>query len=410
MLNRHPHIAQILFTAAIALLTSTNSIAQKLTQTQTTTIRNTITRYLGKEANLRVLENGKAAFLPIGKDTFYNIHGLRYVFQLKGDSAIRLDKSVYHGSNFYRYLFQYDGKMMSLGGYGQFVTNRNLEAFNPESHEWYLIQTKGDIPPSIKGSGLRFGDYVYVLNNCIDGNSVRETQVDDHFYRLDLKTMTWTAYREFREDHLLTDPHDFFYLQDYVIAKGLNYSFVYNLKTQEFIYHNNDALGLKQFNGYNTNINKNSLKIWVLDSAQTVVKDPQRDLDALWKEHQHLAKPLILNPSWLQQYPIETLVFTSLAICMSILGLWLLKRKKWQHNGSTQHPLVAKILDSTQESFTQEELDQLLGIAHMEGESKKTKRHRLLTVIDAQYPGLIERHKDSADKRRFLYFVHRNEE
>ena len=310
MLNRRPHIAQILFTAAIALLTSTNSIAQKLTQTQTTTIRNTITRYLGKEANLRVLENGKSAFLPIGKDTFYNIHGLRYVFQLKGDSAIRLDKSVYHGSNFYRYLFQYDGKMMSLGGYGQFVTNRNLEAFNPESHEWYLIQTKGDIPPSIKGSGLRFGDYVYVLNNCIDGNSVRETQVDDHFYRLDLKTMTWTAYREFREDHLLTDPHDFFYLQDYVIAKGLNYSFVYNLKTQEFIYHNNDALGLKQFNGYNTNINKNSLKIWVLDSAQTVVKDPQRDLDALWKEHQHLAKPLILDPSWLQQYPIETLVFT----------------------------------------------------------------------------------------------------
>ena len=71
---------------------------------------------------------------------------------------------------------------------------------------------------------------------------------------------------------------------------------------------------------------------------------------------------------------------------------------------------MTKFLDRNLDSFTQEELDQLLGIAHMEGESKKTKRHRLLTVIDAQYPGLIERHKDSADKRRFLYFVHRNEE
>jgi len=69
---------------------------------------------------------------------------------------------------------------------------------------------------------------------------------------------------------------------------------------------------------------------------------------------------------------------------------------------------VTKILLHPQTSLTLDELDTLLEIAHMEGESKKTKRHRLLTLIDGQYPGLIERQKDSTDKRRFLYYIHKN--
>jgi len=382
--------------------------AQRLTTNQTQTIRNTILQNLGKEANLRVLENGKGAFLPIGKDTLFNIHGLRYVFKLKGDSAIRLDKSVYHGSNFHRYLFQHDGKMMALGGYGMFVTNNNLEAFNPEAHEWYLIKTHGDIPKSIRGSGLRFGNFIYVLNNCIDGNNLTDSKMDDHFYRLDLNTMEWTRYREFREEFRQCIIHEFFYLKDFVIAKGLNHSFIFNLNTREYIYGDNDALGIKQFNGYNTNVHDNFLDAWILDSAQTVVKDPQRDIQSLWKENLKLAKPLTLDPSLLQQYPLETGGLI-LGIFLLIGGLLTYRKlHKNKANRASSHPLVTKILLHPQTSLTLDELDTLLEIAHMEGESKKTKRHRLLTLIDGQYPGLIERQKDSTDKRRFLYYIHKN--
>ena len=382
--------------------------AQRLTTNQTQTIRNTILQNLGKEANLRVLENGKGAFLPIGKDTLFNIHGLRYVFKLKGDSAIRLDKSVYHGSNFHRYLFQHDGKMMALGGYGMFVTNNNREAFNPEAHEWYLIKTHGDIPKSIRGSGLRFGNFIYVLNNCIDGNNLTDSKMDDHFYRLDLNTMEWTRYREFREEFRQCIIHEFFYLKDFVIAKGLNHSFIFNLNTREYIYGDNDALGIKQFNGYNTNVHDNFLDAWILDSAQTVVKDPQRDIQSLWKENLKLAKPLTLDPSLLQQYPLETGGLI-LGIFLLIGGLLTYRKlHKNKANRASSHPLVTKILLHPQTSLTLDELDTLLEIAHMEGESKKTKRHRLLTLIDGQYPGLIERQKDSTDKRRFLYYIHKN--
>jgi hypothetical protein len=382
--------------------------AQRLSTNQTQTIRNTILQNLGKEANLRVLENGKGAFLPIGKDTLFNIHGLRYVFKLKGDSAIRLDKSVYHGSNFHRYLFQHDGKMMALGGYGMFVTNNNLEAFNPEAHEWYLIKTHGDIPKSIRGSGLRFGNFIFVLNNCIDGNNLTDSKMDDHFYRLDLNTMEWTRYREFREEFRQCIIHEFFYLKDFVIAKGLNHSFIFNLNTREYIYGDNDALGIKQFNGYNTNVHDNFLDAWILDSAQTVVKDPQRDIQSLWKENLKLAKPLTLDPSLLQQYPLETGGLI-LGIFLLIGGLLTYRKlHKNKANRASSHPLVTKILLHPQTSLTLDELDTLLEIAHMEGESKKTKRHRLLTLIDGQYPGLIERQKDSTDKRRFLYYIHKN--
>ncbi len=388
---------------------NTNSFAQKLTPNQTKTIRNTVIRYLGKEANLRVLETGKAAFLPVGKDTLFNIHGLRYVFKLKGDSAIRIDQSVYHGSNFYRYLFQHDGKMMSLGGYGMFVTNNNLEAFNAEAREWYLVKTHGDIPNSIKGAGLRFGHFIFVLNNCIDGNNVDDARADDHFYRLDLRDMTWTQFKEFRSDHLKLLPHDFFYLKDYVITKGQHHSFIYNLKTQEYIYCNNDAVGIKQFNGYNTNVHDNQLEIWILDSAQTVIKDPHRDIDALWNENKKNAKHLELNPSIWQQYPNEANIGIIIILLLLTGGLWFKKQRKQKRTTHKLHPLVNKILSSDKTELTQDELDQILSIDHMEGESKKTKRHRLLAMVESQYPGLIEREKDSTDKRRFLYNIHKNQ-
>lgn len=58
-------------------------------------------------------------------------------------------------------------------------------------------------------------------------------------------------------------------------------------------------------------------------------------------------------------------------------------------------------------SLTIEELDALFEIDHMENESKKSKRHRLLTTIKTNHPGFITRVKDENDKRRFVYLVDR---
>lgn len=409
MKSRQIHIA-IALTVTIGIWLIPQSLySQRLTKKQAETIRNTIIRYHGKDANLRVLETGKNAFLPIGNDTLFNTHGLRYVFHLKGDSAIRLDKSVYHGSNFNRYMFAYDGKMMALGGYGMFVTNHNLEAFNTKNKEWYLIKTHGDVPNSILGAGLKFGNDVYIINNNIDGDGLHEHVADPYFYRLNLSTMTWTRYREFRPTHQNFLTRDYFYLKDYVIVTGQHQSIVYNLKTKEYILADNDALGLKQFIGYNTNVYDNTLEIWILDSNQTVVKVPQRDVEALWQENKKLAQPLELNPNLFQQYPTHFIGIGSSVLIILFVAILIRRHQKRRKHHQHFHPLVQKILSHHQSHLDQDELDELLEIAHMEGESKKTKRHRLLTMIDGQYPGLITREKDSSDKRRFLYFIQKND-
>jgi len=221
--------------------------------------------------------------------------------------------------------------------------------------------------------------------------------------------MTWTRYREFRPTHQNFLTRDYFYLKDYVIVTGQHQSIVYNLKTKEYILADNDALGLKQFIGYNTNVYDNTLEIWILDSNQTVVKVPQRDVEALWQENKKLAQPLELNPNLFQQYPTHFIGIGSSVLIILFVAILIRRHQKRRKHHQHFHPLVQKILSHHQSHLDQDELDELLEIAHMEGESKKTKRHRLLTMIDGQYPGLITREKDSSDKRRFLYFIQKND-
>ena len=52
-----------------------------------------------------------------------------------------------------------------------------------------------------------------------------------------------------------------------------------------------------------------------------------------------------------------------------------------------------------------EELDELLGIEHMDVDSKKFKRNRMINEMNQRHPDFITRIKDDTDKRRFLYQI-----
>ena len=68
-------------------------------------------------------------------------------------------------------------------------------------------------------------------------------------------------------------------------------------------------------------------------------------------------------------------------------------------------PIAKKILSTLKTTFDIDELDTLLEISHMESDSRKLKRHRLLSDLEKTHPGLIERHKDETDKRRYIYII-----
>ena len=67
--------------------------------------------------------------------------------------------------------------------------------------------------------------------------------------------------------------------------------------------------------------------------------------------------------------------------------------------------IVQNFIDLKSEELSWEEMDKILNISHLEGDSRKLRRHRLLKDFPK---GMITRRKDDKDKRRFIYFIDRS--
>jgi hypothetical protein len=94
-----------------AFLNAINLVAQTLTPKQEQTIRELISKHYYDEGFNVQLNLGESSFCVIGKDTFFNPPGYRYIFKLSGDTLVRIDKSKFHGSNFNRYFFEHENKL-----------------------------------------------------------------------------------------------------------------------------------------------------------------------------------------------------------------------------------------------------------------------------------------------------------
>jgi len=396
----------ILLLTIIGLIFLPNtSIAQRLSLKQQLLIEKTLEPILQEEAGKHELLMGKGAFVQLGQDTLLNIHGLRYLFKITGDTVIRLDKSVYHGSNYYRYLFEYNGQIFTMGGYGQFVTNNNLESFNFDNKEWYLVKTTGQKPSYIKGCVIRVKDQLYLFSNSLSGNSIEENISDSYFYQLDLPSLTWKRFPIVQSELQNFQAEIILYTTDYIVVLDNRNAMLIHPKTLEFIQVTQEELGIKT-SYQNISVDNNSLFFSNDIHHPSNENLPGVSMVTFWNNHKSKAKKINLNPTYFQQYPKEMLISILLGFVLLVFAIVIflknrIKRKK-------QTPLIQRIIRHNSKTLTTEELDQLLGIDHMELESRKAKRHRILAQIEVASPGLIHRIKDESDKRRFVYFVSRD--
>jgi hypothetical protein len=413
ILKHHPYGIKIkshgliilLLTIVGSLLLPNTIIAQRLSLKQQLLIEKTIQPILQEEAGKHELLLGKGAFVQLGQDTLFNIHGLRYLFKITSDSVIRLDKSIYHGSNFWRYLFEYNGQIFTLGGYGQFVTNNNLESFNFDSKEWYLVKTSGQKPSFIKGCVIRVKDQLYLFSNSLSGNSIEDDISDPYFYQLDLPSLTWKRFPIVQSELQNFQAEIIHYTTDYILVLDNRNAMLIQPKTLEFIQVTQEELGIKT-SYQNISVDNNSLFFSNDIHHPSNENLPGVNMITFWNNHKSKAKKIILNPSYFQQYPKEISIAILVGVNLIVIVIFIslknrVKRKK-------QTPLIQRIILHNSKTLTTEELDQLLGIDHMELESRKAKRHRILAQIDVASPGLINRIKDESDKRRFVYFVSRD--
>jgi hypothetical protein len=195
------------------------------------------------------------------------------------------------------------------------------------------------------------------------------------------------------------------YTTDYILVLDNRNAMLIHPKTLEFIQVTQEELGIKT-SYQNISVDNNSLFFSNDIHHPSNENLPGVSMVNFWNNHKSTAKKIILNPSYFQQYPKEISIAILVGINLIVIAISIfiknrIKRKK-------QTPLIQRIIRHNSKTLTTEELDQLLGIDHMELESRKAKRHRILAQIEVASPGLINRIKDESDKRRFVYFVSRD--
>ncbi len=399
------------------IVVSANLInAQTITEKQQKIIKATVAKQFGEVSNTLNFDNEINNICTIGIDTFYNRGGFYYLFQLKGDSAIRLDRSSYHGANFNSYFFSWQNTIYLLGGYGFFTTHNNLISFNENKREWAKVNTGGNGPEFIHGISFRNNNKIYSFNNFKAGNNVSKDVLDSSLYVLDLTTMVWQKHKMPIVD-LIVIPN-VVSTADYFWYQNDHLTILLNKKEIKFEIIENEKLNLTRNNNF-ISFKDNSLLFEESNPIKSYRKITQLNLDSVWlvyiKSSSALYKPnqnTTIQPS----NGISPLWF--LISIIPLILILIIYRRKTKVTANKINPieldkiqdnqleiLVLKITKLNKGILNMEELDNLLDITHLEAESRKLRRFRKLSELNQLQPGFIIRVKDEEDKRRFLYQI-----
>ena len=408
---------KVLIRICYLIVVSANLInAQTITEKQQKIIKATVAKQFGEVSNTLNFDNEISNICTIGIDTFYNRGGFYYLFQLKGDSAIRLDRSSYHGANFNSYFFSWQNTIYLLGGYGFFTTHNNLISFNENKREWAKVNMTGSDPEFIHGISFINNNKIYSFNNFKAGNNVSKDVLDSSLYVLDLTTMVWQKHKMPIVDLIVIS--NVVRTADYFWYQNDHLTILINKKELKFEIIENEKLNLTRNNNF-INFKDNSLQFEQSNPIKIYRKITQLNLDSVWlvyiKSSSALYKPnqnTTIQPS----NGISPLWFL-ISIIPLILIFFIYKRKT-KVTASKSNPieldqiqdnqleiLVLKITKLNKGILNMEELDNLLDITHLEAESRKLRRFRKLSELNQLQPGFIIRVKDEEDKRRFLYQI-----
>lgn len=376
------------------------SMGQILKPKQEALIRNTIASQFGWEiANSRVLNLGRASFCKVGKDTLYNLAGFHYVFKLVGDSAIRLDKSKYHGSDFRRYIFEWRKNLYSLGGYGMFQSNNILKYFNTKTNEWTYKPVKGDIPMAITGISFIKDSTLYSFNNFISGNNMESDKDIENIYTLNLNSFEWKKKENKNLNFFQRGiKQDVFYLYDFILQLIDNRFFILDFINGDFYLVPCEILNFK-YNDIILGIDKN--KIITKNDTIEIIKN---------KISIHKAGNIFKTENHFRLRYLILLIILIVIILFFFINKYknLNKISNTIDNKFNKDPNVIELIYNSDKNYvTVEELDVILQINHLEINSLRLKRHRILKEVEKHRPGLITRIKDVADKRKFKYQINK---
>ncbi|MFM1898492.1 MAG: hypothetical protein RL577_732 [Bacteroidota bacterium] len=381
--------------------------------------------------------------IDLGDSLLINPNGTHYLYSYKFNRLgfLRLDRSTFHGHNFGRKLFWYNNHIYALGGYGFWVDHSKLIRFNWTTREWDLILTKGPSPGGSPLLSFIRHDSLFCIRSIFRGQGEEVSRIVSQMWVLDLHELKWSNYS--------FDPNIGLESSDYRLsAENENWfvgttlprsqELIVNKRTGKFYLNTSGPplmaipeLGITGVNLMNnskamTCILGDSLVIFYEDSLSygranlaTFVFEYCREENV---DLNNLNGALISEIDRMAQmsFVSERLVYW--------LGLLLLlflyifekqfnrKDSKFQFNEgvfeqtpkptlSPEEEIALALHKKGSQQYSQDELDILLNIQDFDYDSRKLKRSRIITELNKNHEGILDRKRDPSDKRKFIYTV-----
>lgn len=362
-------------------------------------VREEISKQFGNAANEESILLDYNHFVVMHGDTFVVPNGYHYVFKVDDGKVNRLDQSTFHGGNFGRFLFSWNKTIYALGGYGFFNTNNNLEYFNAKLEGWAVDKTEGAKPKYILGVAYKLGPKIISFNNFKSGNLIEKDILDSAIYILDLKTKKWSK-KALNQNACIQGR--VFYTNDFVISIGELESILVSRKNMKFTRVKNEVLGLDLIHNTLKEVQNNTLLLHSFVNHRKSPLEVKINLETIWKDQpkEHLIVPGIAK----RGIHISLWAYLVLIGLISFTVVYFFRRNKLSKLCVDYNELELRLLGENRLLNT-EELDEILGIEHMDVDSKKFKRNRMINEMNQRHAAFITRIKDDTDKRRFLYQI-----
>lgn len=358
--------------------------------------------------------------VSIKGDTFINPNGTQMLFKVRHGKIQRLDQCQLHGFNFNRFLFEYNGNIYTLGGYGFYTSNKILQKFNFESHEWDFISIKNIecLQEGLMGIMYKHKNQVICIKNVIPGNIIHPDKCVNKAYSIDLSKF---AISEIHVDTHLLGSITFspgaavFQSTQYLLYCNQSNTLIIHKALNQFIVVPNNMYHLWA-------ITKNKVQILgdVISLMNVSLTDSSKrttiHLNNIWKDTFFQKKNIELPANEIDFNTILSIILIIIVVILLIgLGWFLFYIKNRQQleskathiiNNDPQDLVLEKLKEYNYSKVTSDQLDEIFGISHMEINSRKTKRNRIIEKVNNQFPNAIERNRDQNDRRIIIYNIH----
>ena len=342
---------------------------------------------------------------------YFNPNGTLHLFKIKIDSTVRvekLSKSIYHGSTFNRYLFNNENKIYSFGGEGLWNSCVKLLEFNFKNKEWFNIEIKNFPVDGNKVISSWLVDNK--LKVLITLNSINKSKKFNFLFgEID---MTNFSFKEIGVFESMNSP-DLSFGNRNIIGESNRYIIFEYSSLENCNYGVFDKIsGEKLF----TNLLKDipcidGVSYAYLNDSTLFYRSRNNDLDSV-----------VINKSSIYgRFPIEEIYYNRILenkiyevsrysivfILLSVLIIIIIKKINLNRNSVDENTfeIEKRLLISKGSTVKMDELDELLGIAHLSFDSIKSKRSSMIRNINDNGRLKIERIRKEDDKRFFKYSI-----